>query len=299
MKENYTQEVLKESYNLHKQYVTKMMELSKKVDIKMRSSGIPEHISENIIKFIIHNHLDDKSSKWDCKSGDLFSEKEGIQECKCFTSDAPISFTPTSDWDVIFFLDAREWLSDKFVLYKIPFKKTSDQWKNIKVNKKQTFEDQCDQGRRPRINWETLKSQFTTDFKVYEGTFDEIIVNFSRMNKIIDFDESYGILTCEAGCILQDLQSYLNDRGYLMPLDLGAKGSCHIGGNLATNAGGIHFIKYNSLHANCAGLQVVLPNGTILDNITTLRKDNTGYDLKHLFIGAEGTLVSSISSINL
>lgn len=112
------------------------------------------------------------------------------------------------------------------------------------------------------------------------------------MNKIIDFDESYGILTCEAGCILQDLHTYLHDKGYLMPLDLGAKGSCHIGGNLATNAGGIHFIKYNSLHANCVGLQVVLPNGTVLDNMTTLRKDNTGYDLKHLFIGAEGTLVS-------
>jgi D-2-hydroxyglutarate dehydrogenase len=63
-----------------------------------------------------------------------------------------------------------------------------------------------------------------------------------------------------------------------------------IGGNLATNAGGINFIKHNSLHANCIGLKAVLPNGDILDNMTTLRKDNTGYDLKHLFIGAEGTL---------
>mmetsp|Transcript_40412 Transcript_40412/g.29777 ORF Transcript_40412/g.29777 Transcript_40412/m.29777 type:complete len:149 (+) Transcript_40412:470-916(+) len=75
-----------------------------------------------------------------------------------------------------------------------------------------------------------------------------------------------------------------------MPLDLAAKGSCQIGGNLSTNAGGINFLRHNSLHANCVGLKVVLPNGTILDNITTLRKDNTGYDLKHLFIGAEGTL---------
>jgi D-2-hydroxyglutarate dehydrogenase len=113
------------------------------------------------------------------------------------------------------------------------------------------------------------------------------------MNKIIDFDDSYGILTCEAGCILQDLHTFLHSKGYLMPLDLGAKGSCHIGGNLATNAGGIHFIKYNSLHANCVGLEAVVPGGTVLDNITTLRKDNTGYDLKHLFIGAEGTLVIS------
>jgi len=75
-----------------------------------------------------------------------------------------------------------------------------------------------------------------------------------------------------------------------MPLDLGAKGSCMIGGNLATNAGGIHFIKFNSMHANCVGLKAVMANGQILDNMTTLRKDNTGYDLKHLFIGSEGTL---------
>lgn len=75
-----------------------------------------------------------------------------------------------------------------------------------------------------------------------------------------------------------------------MPLDLGAKGTCQIGGNLSTNAGGIQLIKHNSLHANCIGLKAVLASGEILDNITTLRKDNTGYDLKHLFIGAEGTL---------
>ena len=110
------------------------------------------------------------------------------------------------------------------------------------------------------------------------------------MNKIIGFDESYGIITAESGAILLDLQNYLNDIGYTMPLDLGAKGSCQIGGNLSTNAGGIHFIRHNSLHANCIGLKAVLPSGEILDNITTLRKDNTGYDLKHLFIGAEGTL---------
>lgn len=111
-----------------------------------------------------------------------------------------------------------------------------------------------------------------------------------NMSKIISFDESYGIITAQAGAILGDMQDYLHEIGYTMPLDLGAKGSCQIGGNLSTNAGGIHFIRHNSLHANCIGLKAVLPNGEILDNITTLRKDNTGYDLKHLFIGAEGTL---------
>ena len=120
--------------------------------------------------------------------------------------------------------------------------------------------------------------------------FDEIIINTARMNQILGFDESYGILSAQAGCILSELQDFTKEKDYEVPLDLGAKGSCMIGGNLATNAGGIKFIKHNSMHANCVGLKAVLPDGRILDNMTTLRKDNTGYDLKHLFIGSEGTL---------
>lgn len=104
------------------------------------------------------------------------------------------------------------------------------------------------------------------------------------------FDDFYGVISAEAGCILQDMQNYVIEKDYEMPLDLGAKGSCQIGGNLATNAGGIKFIKHNSLHANTIGLKAVLADGTILDNMTNCRKDNTGYDLKHLFIGSEGTL---------
>lgn len=129
---------------------------------------------------------------------------------------------------------------------------------------------------------------------------DEVVISTRKMTKIIDFDEVQGVMVCEAGCILENLQNHAKSFGFMMPLDLGAKGSCQIGGNLATNAGGIKFIKYNSMHANCLGLKAVLPNGTVLDNMQTLRKDSTGYDLKHLFIGAEGTLVSSsfISLLN-
>ena len=117
------------------------------------------------------------------------------------------------------------------------------------------------------------------------------------MNRIIGFDESYGIISAEAGVILSDLQDFARVRGYEVPLDLGAKGSCFIGGNLATNAGGIKFIRHNSMHANCVGLTAVLADGKILDNMTSMRKDNTGTDLKHLFIGSEGTLVSHLVSI--
>ena len=119
---------------------------------------------------------------------------------------------------------------------------------------------------------------------------DEVILSTSRMNNILGFDDSYGIVSSEAGVVLRTLQNYALERGYEVPLDLGAKDSCQIGGNLANNAGGLKVIKHNSLHANTIGLKAVLPDGTILDNMTTLRKDNTGYDLKHLFIGSEGTL---------
>jgi len=120
--------------------------------------------------------------------------------------------------------------------------------------------------------------------------FDEIIINMYRMNRIIGFDNISSTLHVEAGCILENLSNFLAERNYVMPLDLGAKGSCHIGGNLSTNAGGIHFVKYGSIRNNCKGIKAVLADGTIVDCMNPLPKNNTGYDLKHLFISSEGTL---------
>ncbi|KAJ8650457.1 hypothetical protein MRB53_003480 [Persea americana] len=120
--------------------------------------------------------------------------------------------------------------------------------------------------------------------------FDEVIINIGSMNNVISLDKVSGILVCEAGCILENLDSFLANQGFIMPLDLGAKGSCQIGGNVSTNAGGLRFIRYGSLHGSVLGLEAVLANGSVLDMLGTLRKDNTGYDLKHLFIGSEGTL---------
>uniref|UniRef100_K7K4A8 FAD-binding PCMH-type domain-containing protein n=1 Tax=Glycine max TaxID=3847 RepID=K7K4A8_SOYBN len=120
--------------------------------------------------------------------------------------------------------------------------------------------------------------------------FDEVIVSLSSMNKIISFDKVSGILVCEAGCILENIMSFLDNEGFIMPLDLGAKGSCQIGGNVSTNAGGLRLVRYGSLHGSVLGVEAVLANGTVLDMLKTLRKDNTGYDLKHLFIGSEGSL---------
>ncbi|KAK9485557.1 hypothetical protein V1527DRAFT_466214 [Lipomyces starkeyi] len=129
--------------------------------------------------------------------------------------------------------------------------------------------------------------------------FDEIVISMSLMNKVRSFDEVSGILVADAGCILETTDQYLAERGYIFPLDLGAKGSCHIGGNVATNAGGLRLLRYGSLHGTVLGIEAVMPDGTIFDSLGKLRKDNTGYDIKQLFIGSEGTLgvITGISII--
>ena len=120
--------------------------------------------------------------------------------------------------------------------------------------------------------------------------FDEVVISLSRMAKIRSFEDVSGVLIADAGVILEVADNYLAERGYIFPLDLGAKGSCQIGGNVATNAGGLRLLRYGSLHGNILGLEAVLPDGTIVDDLSKLRKNNTGYDLKQLFIGGEGTI---------
>lgn len=120
--------------------------------------------------------------------------------------------------------------------------------------------------------------------------FDEVVIGLSRMNKIRSFDDISGILVADAGVILEVADNHLKEYGHIFPLDLGAKGSCQIGGNIATNAGGLRFLRYGSLHGNVVGIEAVLPDGTIVDDLSQLRKNNTGYDIKQLFIGGEGTI---------
>ena len=118
----------------------------------------------------------------------------------------------------------------------------------------------------------------------------ELILSMEKMNKILSIDPNTATVICEAGCILEVLNSAVNEHGFMIPLDLGPKGSCQIGGNISTNAGGLRVVRYGSLQSNVLGLEVVQANGEKLDMLRTLYKDNTGYHLKHLFIGAEGTL---------
>jgi FAD/FMN-containing dehydrogenase len=118
----------------------------------------------------------------------------------------------------------------------------------------------------------------------------QLVLSLTRMNKIRTLDAANLTVTVEAGCVLQTLQQACEAQGFLFPLGLAAEGSCTIGGNLGTNAGGTQVVRYGNTRELCLGLEVVTAQGEIWSGLTGLRKDNTGYDLRHLFIGSEGTL---------
>ena len=118
----------------------------------------------------------------------------------------------------------------------------------------------------------------------------EIVLSLGRMNAVRAVDAANYTITVEAGCVLADIQAAAAEAGRLFPLSLGAEGSCQIGGNLSTNAGGTGVLRYGNARDLALGLEVVLPDGNLWDGLRGLRKNNTGYDLKQLFIGAEGTL---------
>jgi FAD/FMN-containing dehydrogenase len=117
-----------------------------------------------------------------------------------------------------------------------------------------------------------------------------IILSLGRMNRIRNLDTVGNLVTLEAGVILKNLQEAAEKAGRLFPLSLGAEGSCQIGGNLGSNAGGTAVLAYGNMRELCLGLEVVLPTGEILNDLRYVKKDNTGYDLKDLFVGSEGTL---------
>jgi FAD/FMN-containing dehydrogenase len=117
-----------------------------------------------------------------------------------------------------------------------------------------------------------------------------VLLSLGRMNRVRAIDPVDFTVTVEAGAVLADVQRAAEDVDRLFPLSLGAEGSCQIGGNLSTNAGGIAVLRYGNMRELTLGLEVVLPDGRVWDGLRALRKDNTGYDLKHLFIGGEGTL---------
>ena len=118
----------------------------------------------------------------------------------------------------------------------------------------------------------------------------QLVLSLRRLNRVRSVDPDNYSLTAEAGCILMQVQQAAEAAGRFFPLSLGSQGSCQIGGNLSTNAGGVNVLRYGMMRDLVLGLEVVLPGGRVLEALSTLRKDNTGYDIKSLFLGAEGTL---------
>ena len=118
----------------------------------------------------------------------------------------------------------------------------------------------------------------------------QLVLSLQRMNAVRSVDAANQTLTVEAGCILQTVQELAQSHGFLFPLSLAAQGSCTIGGNLGSNAGGLQVLRFGNARDLCLGLEVVTAQGDIWKGLSGLRKDNTGYDLRHLFIGSEGTL---------
>ena len=118
----------------------------------------------------------------------------------------------------------------------------------------------------------------------------QVVLSMQRMNRVRKLDAGNLTITVDAGCVLQTIQEACEQDGFLFPLSLASEGSCTIGGNLGTNAGGTQVVRFGNTRDLCLGLEVVTPQGEIWHGLTGLRKDNTGYDLRHLFIGSEGTL---------
>lgn len=122
------------------------------------------------------------------------------------------------------------------------------------------------------------------------GDMSEVVISTARLRRVRAIDILNDTMTVEAGVVLKEIQTAAAEHDRLFPLSLGAEGSCQIGGNISTNAGGIQVLRYGNTRNLVLGLEVVLPDGRVWDGLRGLRKDNTGYDMKQMFIGAEGTL---------
>ena len=119
---------------------------------------------------------------------------------------------------------------------------------------------------------------------------NEVILNLSKLNKIRNLDLVGKSITIESGCILENIKNKLQKFNLEFPLSMGSRGNCQIGGNIATNAGGVNVIKYGTIRKNILGIEAVLPDGTIYNSLKNVKKNNTGLDLKHILIGSEGIL---------
>ena len=135
-----------------------------------------------------------------------------------------------------------------------------------------------------------VQGGLTGTVKGQNAAGNEVALSLEKMTAINDFDPINKTLVAQAGCTLQQVREFAAERGLLFPVDIGARGSCTIGGNIATNAGGMEVLRYGMMRHHVLGLEAVMADGTVLSAMNRMQKNNTGYDLKQLFIGSEGTL---------
>jgi len=178
IEDKYTPDLLRSRFRRFKEDYIYLTDLKKKTGLHIRHPNPPEDMTENIAKYIIRNYDNDLTCKWSKaigQKGDLFSSKYKI-EVKSFISNGPSQFGPKKAFDILYFLDLRKWFEDHIVLWRVNLHKT--EMKNIIISKTQTFEDQCSQGRRPRISWGKLYPQISDHCeKVFEGPFEDIFVS--------------------------------------------------------------------------------------------------------------------------
>jgi hypothetical protein len=158
----YTEGVLRARLANYKQGVVELNQIVEETGLPIRNANPPEDITENIVKFTIRRKMFDASCVWAKsvdKTGDLWSDIEKVQEVKAFTSDGPCSFGPTKKFDVIYFLDMRQWLEDKLVLWRVGLSNESATWRGLRMNATETHEDQAGQGRRPHIGFNKIYDQ--------------------------------------------------------------------------------------------------------------------------------------------
>ena len=177
--DTYTKDVLLEHLRLFKEYTTKTNELNKMYYTDIRGTNFPEHISENIVKFVIQNIEKDKSCVWAKsigKPGDLYTSN-GSVEVKAFSSKGPTTFGPHKKFNTMYFLDACEWKKSFFVVYKTILSSTDQGWKSLKISEQETIEDKMNKGQRPHLNWCSLSSQLKKIGKleeIYRGTLSSV-----------------------------------------------------------------------------------------------------------------------------
>ena len=185
--DKYTSDILRRRFYDFKQSNLNLNEIIKSTGLPIRHQNPPEDITENTTKFIIRNHDNDLSCKWAKsigKTGDLYSDNH-IIEVKSFTSCGPSSFGPKKKFDVILFLDLRGWMDDRIILWKVNVSNESIEWKHLKMNATQTFEEQCKIGVRPHISYDNIHTQIPDKcVKIYEGTFEGIFIQ-QAMSSIV------------------------------------------------------------------------------------------------------------------